>query len=55
MIKNTYDCVLIYLFSLVQKGRYLSKDSAMRASTHNIFTPFLVYFLFIIVIIIVDI
>jgi len=54
MIRNTYDYVFIYLFSLVQYGRFLSKDNAMRVSTHDISTPFLVYFLFIIVIIIVD-
>jgi len=57
MIRNTYDCVLIYLFSPVQYGCFLSKDSVMRASTQDISTllPFIFYLLFIIVIILVDI
>jgi len=47
----------VILFCPVQQERFLSKDSAMRASTQYIPTPFLVYFyfLFIIDIIIIDI
>jgi len=36
--------MIVYLFSPVQYGHFLSKDSAMRASTQDISTPFLVYF-----------
>jgi len=45
MIRNTYDCVLIYLFSPVQWGHFLSKDSAMRASTQDISTPYFLSFI----------
>jgi len=44
MIRNTYDCVLIYLFSPVQQGRFLSKDSAMRALTQDISSSYLFIF-----------
>jgi len=47
--------MIVYLFSPMQEGRFLSKDNAMCALTQDISTPFVVYFLFIIIIIIVDI
>jgi len=37
--------MIVYLFSRVQYGRFLSKDSAMRASTQTISTPYLIYLL----------
>jgi len=54
---NTYDLKHIWLcicIAMYSKERFLSKNSAMCASTQYICTPFLVYFLFNIVIIIVD-